>query len=510
MKTILEYLEQTEKKYPDSTAVEDLEGTMTWSQLGRLSRQMGTAFAARTKRGRPAVILAEKSRTVLAAMLGVVYAGCFYVMADPSLPAARIREILHILELELVVTEEKHMPLLQETDFSGRICLLKEAGRENADPELLGKIREQSRDTDLLYGIFTSGSTGTPKGIVVSHRAAGDFIFRFTETFGFTEKDRIGNQAPFDFDVSVKDIYTCVMTGAALVIIPRSLFSSPPLLLDYLCEREITTLIWAVSALTLVSSLKGLRYRIPEKVKRILFSGEVMPARQLALWREALSKTEFVNLYGPTEITCNCTYYRIGKNFHEKDKLPVGRPFPGRKVFLLDEKGRQILEPEKTGEICVTGESLAEGYYRNPEETGKRFIQYSFEDGSRQRCYCTGDLGYWGADGALYFSGRKDFQVKHMGHRIELEEIERALEQIPGLERSCCILDTRRNQLAAFYLGEAFPEEIRREMKRKLPVYMIPHRLFQVSSMPLNKNGKTDRSYFRKLLEEGKACVQKD
>ena len=198
------------------------------------------------------------------------------------------------------------------------------------------------------------------------------------------------------------------------------------------------------------------------------------------------------------------------KNFQEKDILPVARPFPGRKVFLLDEKGRQILEPEKTGEICVTGESLAEGYYRNPGETGKRFIQYSFEGGSRQRCYCTGDLGYWGADGELYFSGRKDFQVKHMGHRIELEEIERALEQIPGLERSCCILDTRRNQLAAFYLGEAFPEEIRREMKRKLPVYMIPHRLFRVSSMPLNKNGKTDRSYFRKLLEEGKACVQKD
>ena len=107
-------------------------------------------------------------------------------------------------------------------------------------------------------------------------------------------------------------------------------------------------------------------------------------------------------------------------------------------------------------------------------------------------------------------SGRRDFQVKHSVHRIELEEIERALEQSPGLERSCCILDTRRNQLAAFYLGEAFPEEIRREMKRKLPVYMIPHRLFRVSSMPLNKNGKTDRSYFRKLLEEGKACVQKD
>lgn len=510
MKTILEYFEQTEKKYAHCTAVEDMDGTMTWAQLGRLSRQMGTAFARQGERGKPVVILAEKSRTVLAAMLGTVYAGNFYVMVDPFQPAARIKEILGVLEPELVVTEKKYTDLLIQTDFSKKTYFLEDAHKETIQEELLREVRSQSKGKDLLYGIFTSGSTGTPKGIVVSQKAAADFVSHFVETFGFTQKDRIGNQAPFDFDVSVKDIYTCIMTGATLVIIPRKLFTSPSLLLDYLCEKEVTVLIWAVSALTLVSSLKGLRYRIPHKVKKILFSGEVMPVRQLALWMEALPQAEFVNLYGPTEITCNCTYYRIGKAFDQKGKLPIGKPFPGRKVFLLDEEGREILDLQKTGEICVAGESLAEGYYRNPEETEKRFIEYSFREGDKQRCYCTGDLGYWGEEGDLYFSGRKDFQVKHMGHRIELEEIERTLEQVHGLERSCCIMDNRRNQLAAFYLGEALPGEIRKELKKKLPVYMIPHRLTRVSRMPLNKNGKTDRRYFRMLLEEGSLCTQKN
>lgn len=523
MKNILDYLEKTAQDHPGRTAVDDGKTTMTWSGLTKLSRRLGTEFCKRTGRGKPVVVLAEKSSCTLAAMFGTVYAGCFYVNVDPAQPPARVKQILKSLGAGLVVTEREYNPILDEAEYQGERFFLEnilgtnvpgssgEPGGGNSggfvgnvdggiDNAALEAVREKSRDTDILYGIFTSGSTGVPKGVVVSHRAVIDFIKHFIDTFGFTAEERIGNQAPFDFDVSVKDIYTSVMTGAALVLIPKKMFSVPPVLLDYLCEKQTTVLIWAVSALTLVSSLKGLRYRRPEAVKKIFFSGEVMPVRQLRLWQEALPEAEFVNLYGPSEITCNCTYYPVQRIFKDGEKIPVGRPFPGREVFLLDEADREVTETGKTGEICVAGESLADGYYNQPEETSKRFVYYS-RGGVSKRYYRTGDLGYFDADGELCFSGRKDFQIKHMGHRIELEEIERAMDRVEGVERSCCVLDEKRSRLAAFYLGRADPEEIRKDMKKRVPVYMVPHKIIQVQAMPLNKNGKTDREHLRRRLE---------
>lgn len=167
-----------------------------------------------------------------------------------------------------------------------------------------------------------------PKGVLVSHRAVLDFIGYFTELFQITDQDVIANQAPFDFDVSVKDIYSMLRTGATMVIVPTAMFSTPPVLLDYLCEKRATTLIWAVSALCLISGLKGLDYRVPDAVNKVLFSGEAMPVKHLNIWKKHLPDAFFVNLYGPTEITCNCTYYRIEREFGEQEKLPIGRPFP--------------------------------------------------------------------------------------------------------------------------------------------------------------------------------------
>ena len=500
---VLEFLEETERKYPTRTAVDDGTVCLSWRELKDLSQRMGTLFCEICDQGEPVVILAEKSARILAAMFGVVYAGCFYVMVDPSQPAARIREILKILEPQLVVLNDENEELLDEAGYTKRKYILQKSIGKKADIERLQQIRRQSRGTDLLYGIFTSGSTGTPKGIIVSHQAVIDFISHFVEVLGFHDKDRIGNQAPFDFDVSVKDIYTSILTGAALVLIPKELFSLPSKLLDCLCEKEVTVLIWAVSALSMVTALKGLDYRVPGSVRTICFSGEVMPVRQLRMWQEALPDTAFVNLYGPTEITCNCTYYPVKRIFADGEKIPIGRGFPGRKVFLLDDQDKVIHAPGKIGEICVAGESLSEGYYRNPEETKKRFRMINFSGQKEKICYCTGDLGYYDEDGLLYFSGRKDFQIKHMGHRIELEEIESTLNQVEGVERSCCLMDDRRNRLIAFYLGEADPGDVRAYLKKHFPVYMIPHKIQRTEEMPLNKNGKTDRNYFRKKLEVG-------
>lgn len=494
---ILEYLEKTEKLCPQKAAVDDGEQCLTYKELVHLSKRIGTALSDAIQPQKPVAVLMEKNACTLAAMFGTVYAGCFYVIIDPHQPSYRLRKILDVLKAEVVITSREHEELLDESGFAGKKQLLENMKQTEIDGTRLTQIRENSKGTDVLYGMFTSGSSGVPKAVIVSHQSVIKFIGHFTEIFGITENDRIGNQAPFDFDVSVKDIYSTIMTGATLVLIPKTLFSMPPRLLDYLCGKRVTTLIWAVSALCLLSTLKGLEYRVPKDVNKVLFSGEVMPVKQLKIWQEALPNARFANLYGPTEVTCNCTYFLINRRFGLDEKLPIGKAFPGRNVFLLDEEDKEVAAPGVTGEICVSGESLAHGYYRNKEQTQKRFVGLKDENTGTKRCYKTGDLGYYGKDGELYFCGRKDFQIKHMGHRIELEEIEKMIEQVDGISRGCCLFDSEKNRLVAFYMGEAEPKMIRKELREKVPVYMVPNKLIRLDQMPLNKNGKIDRGYIR-------------
>ena len=492
MDNILKYLENTAEKFPDKTAVDDGNQQFTYQELLNRARHFGLSFLNRTEPGRPVAILHEKSSEILSAMFGVVYAGCFYVMIDPEQPLERLKDILTVLETDLVITDSTYRHQLDDAGYQGQIYLLEEEPSDEAvTAQELDKLMERrsfAKNTDLLYGIFTSGSTGKPKCVAVSHQAVIDFIGHFT------------NQAPFDFDVSVKDIYSAITTGATLVLVPKRLFALPPKLLDYLCDKKVTVMVWAVSALCLISSLKGLKYKIPEDARLIMFSGEVMPVKQMRLWQQALPQTEFVNLYGPSEITCNCTWYPVQREFQDGEVIPAGKAFNGRTVFLLDDTGAEITEPGKTGEICVAGESLADGYYHNEEETARRFVQGIIAStGETARYYKTGDLGYYGEDENLYFAGRKDFQIKHMGHRIELEEIERAFEKLDGVSRCCCLFDKKRNKLLGFYTGDSEEKEVHQELKRYLPVYMIPAKIRKIDKMPLNKNGKIDRKY---LAEE--------
>ena len=476
METILDRLELTEKEYGSRPAVDDGSVCLTYTELVSKARGIGAILSDKISLKEPVAILAEKSTATLSCMYGVVYAGGFYVSVNPEQPPERIRKILEVLESKLVVVDEARREQLTASGYTGEVLYLEElyaeAGEisEEAAARLSG-IRGEIKGEDPLYGVFTSGSTGNPKGIIVGHKSVIDFIGHFTEIFGITCEDILGNQAPFDFDVSVKDLYS----------------------------ENVTVLIWAVSALCIVSGLKGLRYRVPEKVRIIMFSGEVMPIKHLQIWQAALPQTEYVNLYGPSEITCNCTYYRINRTFEKTDKLPIGGAFPGRTVFLMDEEGKVVTEPGVSGEICCAGESLAICYYNNPEQTAKQFIMYDFGDGE-QRVYKTGDLAAYGTDGELYFAGRGDFQIKHMGHRIELEEIETNFMALDGVARAVCLFDEPKNRIVCWYMGDIDPKEVRIRLKEKVPAYMVPGRINRVDDMPYNKNGKIDRAYFRTLL----------
>ena len=499
MRTILEYLEKSKKRDENKIAVIDEHGKCTYKELMENSKKIGSEIAKKIETKRPVPVLMEKGINALNSFLGAVYANCFYVLLNPDLPQTRLEHIIEVLEPEIIITDEKNQELAK-TIFKKEILLVEDLKNSEIDEELLANIRENILDIDPLYANFTSGSTGIPKGVVVSNHSVMDFIDNFTEIFNITEKDVIGNQAPFDFDVSVKYIYSALKTGATLVIIPKKYFSLPTELLDFICENKVTTMIWAVSALCLITTFHGLDYKTPETVNKVLFSGEVMPLKHLKQWIEHLPNAMFVNLYGPTEITCNCTYYIVDNNKQYEKTLPMGKPFPNEEVFLLDDQNKKIVEKGINGEICVRGVALALGYYNSREQTDSRFVQNPLNTKYNDYIYRTGDLAYYNENGEMCFAGRKDFQIKFMGHRIELEEIERAMEKVPQIDRSCCIFNEQKGRLYGFYVGNIEKAQVLEELRKDLPVFMIPNSIKQIEKFPMTKNGKIDRKELMEMI----------
>lgn len=494
MKNVLEYLEGIKS----DNYVYDQYGKISYEELKVASKRIGSALTKYVSHNKPVPIYMEKGIACLEVFMGALYAGGFYSLLNVGLPKNRLDQIIGVLDVSYLVTDKAHYEEASKM-FEGKdILLYEDLVNAQIDDEKLAEIRSKALDIDPVYANFTSGSTGVPKGVLVGHRSIIDFIDTFVDTFGFNDKDVIGNQAPFDFDVSVKDIYPALKTGATLVIIPKELFSKPAELVDFIIDHKVTNLTWAVSALCLISTFHGLDYKVPTSVKRVLFSGEVMPMKHLKEWMDHLPDTMFANLYGPTEITCNCTYHIIDRN-REYEKIPVGIPFKNEGVFLLDEENKLVTGEDVNGEICVRGTALALGYYKNWEQMNKAFVQNPLNNEYIDMIYRTGDLGYY-HNGELYFAGRKDFQIKYLGHRIELEEIDKAIGNIPKVERVCTIFIEEKSKLIAFYVGDIESKELHETLKEQLPVFMLPGKFVKLDTMPITKNGKIDRKVLKEML----------
>lgn len=505
MKSVLEYLEISAAQYRDKTAVSDPWKSYSYGEFESLSKYVGTHLTEMIAIREPVAVYMDKCCDSLVAFMGIAYAGGFYTQLNKTYPETRILSILDTLQCHYIITDQENREVVKnQFDSVCKILLIDELKSE-IDTMALEQVRRKVIDTDPLYAIFTSGSTGIPKGVCVSHRSVIDFINVFTETLGIEQNDIIGNQAPFDFDVSVKDIYSALKTGATLQIIPTSYFSNPTALLDYLCDNQITTIIWAVSAMCIISTLKGFAYRVPEQLNKIMFSGEVMPIKHLRIWKEALPKAKYINLYGPTEITCNCTYYVLPEVLEEDiQQISIGIPFDNERVFLLDSNNQLIMEPNQEGELCVAGTALALGYYNAWDRTNENFVQNPLNTMFPELIYRTGDIARYDEDGLLYYVSRKDFQIKHMGHRIELNEIEAQMMKEEGIDRVCCIYLEEKQRIVAFYEGDIDEKSVRTDMSSNLPPYMIPNKLIRLECLPITQRGKIDRAQLRKIYEESR------
>lgn len=354
-KNILAYLEKAAMENPEKISFADSEFGYTYKQLVDTARSIGSSIA-KTVCGKKAVLVyMDKSPRNLAAFFGIVYGGCFYVPIDHLMPVERINLIIDTVNPGMIIYDnitEKNISQLQtecvkvhfDEIIGNKICV-----------EELKNIRDMMIDTDPLYVLFTSGSTGIPKGVVVCHRSVIDYGEWLCATFQFDKETVFANQTPFYFSMSVLDIYATICSGATLYIIPKMLFSFPVRLLEFLRERNVNTIYWVPSALNIVANVGALDFVEVPSLKKILFAGEVMPTKQLNIWRRHLPDALYANLFGPTEITDIGIYYILDREFEDSEPIPIGRACDNVGTLILDEDGNEIKEPGKIGELLIRG-----------------------------------------------------------------------------------------------------------------------------------------------------------
>lgn len=509
MKNVLEWLEATVEKYPDKPAFSDTESSITFAQVYDIARNTGAYLIERLGVDRtPVAVFAGRKMVTPAYFLGVVYAGRPYAPIDASLPDKRIEKILENLSPRAIVADRESLghvesivdELAKTEGFDRPQIFVAEGCVEETDdksPEKLAAVRRQMSMTDPLYIIYTSGSTGNPKGVMTSHLSLMTYINAYCDVMHIEGDDVLGNQSPLDYIAAIRDIYLPLKTGCSTAIIPKEYFMEPNALFDYMNEKKVSSVGWSVSAFTILTSLGAFEEVGLKSLRKICFSGSVMPCRVLRKWQENLPEAHFVNQYGPTEATASCTYYSVDHTVEEDEVLPIGQAYDNYRVFLIDENGNEPTVGEQ-GEICVCGPILALGYYNDWKRTDAAFTLNPLNKAYPERMYRTGDYGRLDEDGILHFCGRMDRQIKHMGHRVELDEVEHAANVVEGVAESCVIYNKAKEVLILFYTGDCDRRSLALALRDELPGFMVPRKIKKLEQLPKLPNGKYDM----KKLEE--------
>lgn len=517
MKNVLEWLEKTACQASEKEAFIG-EKSVAFGQVKTWAQAIGSVLLNEEGTS-PIAVFASRSETTPVLYAGVVYSGRAYAPIDITLPKKRLKLIMNNLNPKVILLDVTSKAWFEEcyeefldgaiikivvVDFEkktiSRICTGEEIsqwklGEETIEQERLNLVRARMLITDPLYVIYTSGSNGAPKGVMTSHLSLITYINAYCEVMGIEKEDRLGNQSPLDYIAAVRDIYIPYKTACSTVIIPKDYFMDPNALFGLLNDKSITCVGWSVSAFTIMSSLGAFKENKLNSLRKISFSGSVMPCSILREWQQHLPEALFVNQYGPTEATASCSYYIVDHIVEDNEVLPIGKSYNNYRIFLLDDDNKMA----NRGEICIVGPALALGYYNDRERTEKCFTMNPLNQNFQERMYRTGDIGSFDENGMLYFHGRIDRQIKHMGHRVELDEIEYAASLVEGVVESVCLYDKLKEKLILFYTGNVERKELTRKLRETIPGFMVPRKLIELEELPKLPNGKIDLKKMEEL-----------
>ena len=503
---LIELFEETVKCYPQKVAVIDKDREITFSALHQQSLRLASRLISMgIAQNKPVGVFLDKSIESVYANLGILYAGDFYMNLDIKTPAERIRNIIQLVEPAAIISTTRQIkPIEGIIPLTTQVILLDEAD-ETADVDATAILRRLSTiiDTDPSCIINTSGSTGTPKGVVLNHKSFFDFIEWAIDTFHFGDDLVMGSLSPIVFDIYSFELCMLMAKASTLVVLPAHLAAFPAKILEVLEQHKVNFLFWVPTIMVNIANMDLLSAFKLESLKTVWFAGEVFPTKQYNYWHHHLPQTTFANLYGPIEITLDCTYYIINKEIPDEEPLPIGYPCRNTDILVLDDEDRRVKEANVEGELCVRGTSLAMGYYNNPEKTAAAFVQNPLNKAYPEEIYRTGDIVCYSEEGLIMFKGRKDNIVKHQGYRTDLGEIEHVIiNTLKLVKNGCIVYNQAEKQITLFYEAEEEVPvtEFRLSIGKVLPKYMIPTAYHRLEQLQRNANGKIDRLFYKKQV----------
>lgn len=490
------------EKFSSKTAVADEWGEMSFSELQRLGKSIASAILPSGSL-EPVIVHLQKSAKCIACFMGAMYSGNPYVPVSYDMPQNRIQKIVDSLDgIGRIITDTEGAKIFEEMNAPQKIYVYDEIINTPPDERAISQSLASVTDTDPIYIMFTSGSTGAPKGVTVPHRGVIDYAMWVRDTFKTDENSNLGNQAPFYFDNSIFDIYSMLLTGAKMTIIPEKLFMFPSKLPEFVRDNHITTIFWVPTVMINVANSGALSEINMSELKNVVFCGEVMPNAQLNIWRKSQPHCTYANLYGPTEISDVCSYYIVDREFADSDPLPIGRACENMRIIILNEENK-IADINEQGELCVIGTGVSLGYWNAPELTRKAFTVNPANPYYPERIYRTGDLAYINSEGLIMFVGRRDNQVKVKGNRIELGEIENAAMCVGSVRGAYAVYDEKSQKIVLFVEScEALTlRKVNQELKKYIPQYMLPGKLVVMDAFMHTANDKIDRVALKRSLE---------
>lgn len=493
-------------QYGNKTAIIfDGQGRITFRELDVLSNKAANFLISTGIQKQEVVAIQNKKSPIgFAMMLACLKLGVIYTNFDYTNPIERIRKIFDTAAPQLVFADERNAAIenlckelhIRYFPADGN-SVLGDAEKENLNQKFVDTVSA----SNPAYIMFTSGSTGVPKGVLIRQRSLLNFISWGRETYHLNSDDIMTNINPIYFDNSVFDFYCSVFNGITMATFSKDIVEKPKEMLQIIHDTKCTFWFSVPSMLIYLNNLKLLTKEILENIRVFSFGGEGYPKELLRKLYSVYGDTaDFYNVYGPTEGTCICSAYQIQKEDMEEEGLtPLGEIAPNFDYVILDKSDK----PTDCGELCLMGDQLALGYYNDTERTERSFVRYTGISAYYSRMYRTGDLVEVRNE-KLYFVGRVDNQIKHMGYRIELEEIEHALIKIEGVKQCAVIHTVSRNnmsKLVAYIAIDMKMEDswVRQELRKYLPGYMIPNKFEYVDELPKNANGKVDRAELERL-----------
>ena len=518
-----QYLDLSAKLFPEKLAVTDGHTSLTFKELAASSDQLGNLLIELgISRGKRVVYYLKRDLDCIVSTVGILKSGAAYVPVDQKTPLERWKQIVEDATPGAIICNAAtlaetikrtailniHPALICLSPRNGQVISREKVFFQEEIEAASGKLPSDLNLDDIAYVLYTSGSTGAPKGVMVTHGNIENYIDWAISYFNITADDRILGTAPFYFDMSTFDIFCSLATGATFCLATEDLLVFPEKLVRFIEQENVT--IWkGVSSLLMYMCRAGvLRPGHMPSMRTVIFAGEALDPQYLAKWMNTFPEKLFYNGYGPTEATGVSLCYHVDSIPELGQPIPIGRPCKGAKVVLIGDDGLPV-GPGEIGELCISGICLSKGYLNDIEKTERNFTLPPAERNDLgERIYHTGDLVRQNDDGNYIFISRKDHQIKWMGYRIELAEIETNLMAHPDLRDAVVLLadtkDTGLTELVAFFESEAKIDStsLLQFLGNRIPTYMIPKRFVQMDFLPRNDRGKIARDEILKLYSK--------